>query len=174
MKEPRELSKKIRNFRRYHKLAGIYLLTFILISGLTGLLLTWKKNFSLLQPKTQHGVSSELKDWMSLQELSEIAKSEISNIEIDRMDVRPEDGIVKVLFTEGNWEVQLDGVSGEVLSVGRRHSDWIEKLHDLSIISDGTKLVTMNILGVGLVGMVITGYWLYFGPGKIRKRKGLK
>jgi len=72
------------------------------------------------------------------------------------MNVRPEDGIVKVLFKEGNWEVQLDGVSGEVLSVGRRHSDWIEKLHDLSIISDGTKLVTMNILGVGLIGMVIT------------------
>ena len=174
MKEPRELSRKIRNFRRYHKFAGIYLLTFILISGLTGLLLTWKKNISLLQPKTQHGISSELKNWKSLQDLSEIAKGEISNIEIDRMDVSPEDGIVKVLFKEGNWEVQLDGVSGEVLSVGRRHSDWIEKLHDLSIISDGTKLVTMNILGVGLIVMVITGYWLYFGPGKIRKRKGLK
>jgi uncharacterized iron-regulated membrane protein len=87
------------------------------------------------------------------------------------MDVRPSKGIVKVLFEKGWWEVQVDGATAEVLSIKRRNSDWIEQLHDGSIISDGFKLVSMNVLGIGLLLMIFTGWYLWYGPRKYRRLK---
>jgi uncharacterized iron-regulated membrane protein len=76
-----------------------------------------------------------------------------------------------VQFTRKNWEVQVDPVTLEVLNVARRHSDWIEQLHDLSIISDGVKLVSMNVLGLGLMVLSLSGFWLWYGPVRLRRRK---
>jgi uncharacterized iron-regulated membrane protein len=87
------------------------------------------------------------------------------------MDVRPSKGIAKVLFENGYWEVQIDGTSGKILSISRRHSDWIEHLHDGSIISDWFKLVSMNYLGLGALFLIGTGIWLWYGPKKVRQIK---
>jgi hypothetical protein len=92
-------------------------------------------------------------------------------MEIDRMDVRPDKGMIKVLFKEGYWEVQIDGANGKVLSVAQRHADWIEHIHDGSIISEGFKLIYTNYIGLGLLLLSITGFWLWYGPRKIRKAK---
>ena len=87
------------------------------------------------------------------------------------MDVRPSKGIAKVLFKEGNWEVQIDGTSGEVKSIAKRYSDWIESLHDGSIISDLFKLISMNLLGIGVLFLMGTGIWLWYGPKVVREMK---
>ena len=173
-----KLIKKLRNYRVYHRLLGLGLSVFLLISAVTGLLLGWKKNVDLIQPPTQKGVSKDLSTWMPVADLAVIAESAFrervpgqENNGIDRMDVRPGKGIVKVLFDNGWWEVQVDGTSGEVLSVARRHSDWIEALHDGSIVTDWFKLGMMNILGLGLVIMIVTGLWLWYGPKVVRRVK---
>jgi uncharacterized iron-regulated membrane protein len=168
----------LRSFRVWHRYLGITLLILVLISSLTGILLAWKKNVEILQPSTQKGVSKELSTWKAISELSEIAQSEFikkypeqADNAIDRIDVRPNKGIAKVLFEKGSWEVQIDGTSGEVKSIAKRHADWIEQLHDGSIISDLFKLVSMNILGLGLIIMLITGFWLWYAPKIVRKIK---
>ncbi len=111
-----------------------------------------------------------------MRELADLAETALYDTQpaqldnpIDRIDVRPGKGIAKVLFEKGWWEVQIDGVNGEILSVAKRHSDWIEKLHDGSIVSDFFKLLTMNALGIGLLILMITGLWLWYGPRIYRK-----
>ena len=170
--------KRLRRYRKYHRILGLSLAFFLLISALTGILLALKKNVDVLQPPTQKGQSKELVDWKPISELASIAKEafytqypEKQSNGIDRMDVRPSKGIVKVLFDEGWWEVQVDGSTGEILSIARRHSDWIESLHDGSIISDTFKLISMNYIGWGLLIMIITGVWLWYGPRRIRQLK---
>ena len=141
-------------------------------------MLALKKDVALLQPPTNSGVSNILSDWRPIAELSEIATiylhEQIPNskhISVDKIDVRPSKGMAKVIFDDDSWEVQIDGVSGTILSIGKRHSDWIEKLHDGSIISDGFKLVSMNVLGFGALILIFTGGWLYFGPAIYRRRR---
>nr|WP_262914569.1 PepSY domain-containing protein [Pontibacter vulgaris] len=156
---------------------GLALGVFVLISSMTGIALGWKKNVDLLQPPTQDGSTTDLQKWVPLATMAAISTAaldsaaSIKNNPIDRIEARPEKGMVKVLFLEGSWEVQLDGSTGKVLSVAQRHSDWIEKIHDGSIISDGFKLVSMNVLGLGLVLLSGTGFFLWFYPKKIRKLK---
>ena len=170
--------KSLRNFRNYHKMVGLTIAVLLLISAITGILLALKKEFDVLQPPTQAGESEMLADWKPIGELAAIAEAafyqkypEEKGNSIERMDVRPSKGVVKVLFKKGWWEVQIDGSSGEVKSIAKRHSDWIEALHDGSIISDGFKLISMNFLGLGLLIMIITGLWLWYGPKKVRKIK---
>lgn len=172
------LVKLIRTARRYHRQIGIVLLILVLISALTGLLLAWKKESAYLQPPTTEGASKELADWKPVAELAAIAREALAerypaekDNDIDRMDIRPSKGIVKMLFEKRWWEVQVDGATGEVKSIAKRNSDWIEAIHDGSIISDGFKLVSMNLLGLGLLLLIITGFLLWYGPRRLRSLK---
>lgn len=168
----------LRVSRNWHRTLGLVLAIFLFISAVTGILLGLKKDVDVLQPPTQKGVSKDLATWMSVDELAELAAvgfyeeyPDQKNNAVDRIDVRPSKGIAKVLFKEGNWEVQIDGTTGEVKSVAKRYSDWIESLHDGSIINDLFKLISMNILGIGIVIMIGSGLWLYYGPKKYKQAK---
>lgn len=172
----RRIAKSVRSYRRIHKLLGIVLSVLLLISALTGILLGWKKNVEILQPPTQKGESLELAAYRPINELAEIAALAVDSLNldqsnIDRVEYRPTKGIAKVIFDTGSWEVQVDATSLEVLSVAKRHSDWIEHIHDGSIISETFKLISMNFLGFGLVVLLISGLWLWYGPKRIRKLK---
>jgi len=173
----KKIVKLLRRLRRFHRWIGISLAVFLLISATTGILLSVKKDFDILQPPTQKGESKDLKTWKSLDDLELIAVREVQKIKpnsentIDRLDVRPSKGIVKVLFKEDNLEVQLDGTTGKVLSVAPRWSDWIESLHDGSIISDLFKMISMNVLGWGLIVMIVSGFWLWYGPRRLRRKR---
>lgn len=157
---------------------GVFLAFFIVISALTGVLLAWKKDVNIIQPPTQKGVSKSLETWKPIHELAALATKafhkkypeQIKN-KVDRIDVRPSKGSAKVLFKKGYWEVQIDGTTGEIKSIAQRHSDWIEQLHDGSLIADWFKMLSMNVLGLGLIIMTATGFWLWYGPKKYRHLK---
>ena len=170
--------KSLRKFRVWHRYVGLSIALLLFISAVTGIFLALKKEFDLLQPATQKGISKKLETWKSLDEIATIATQKFHDTYpeqkengIERMDVRPSKGIVKVLYERGYWEVQVDGTSGEVKSIQRRHADWIEQLHDGSIISDWFKIGSMNFLGFAAILMIVSGMWLYFGPKKYRKTK---
>lgn len=171
--------RTLRQTRPLHRYVGVPLTVLILLSSLTGVLLGWKKNSATLQPPTQAGASTDLGQWQSWDAVHDVAVRAMAahpdwpegTPEVDRFDARPGDGIVKVLFTRGAWEVQVDPTTLGVLSVARRHSDWIETIHDLSIVSDLVKLVTMNVLGIGLIVLSFSGLWLWYGPRWVRRQK---
>ena len=176
MSKVKSYVSSLRSFRVWHRYLGILLLLLIIISSVTGVLLAWKKNVDILQPPTQKGESKTLRTFKPIAELSEIALIELikkypeqAGNSVDKLDVRPSKGIVKVLFDEGNWEVQIDGTSGEVKSIAKRHSDWIESLQDGSIVGDFFKLLSMNVLGFGLIIMLVTGFWLWYAPRLVRR-----
>jgi hypothetical protein len=175
----KSISSRTRWNRRIHHVLSISIALLLLLSALTGILLAWKKNSDLIQPASNQGISTNMVDWLSSDKLADRAHLALDSLdipagEIDRMDFRPDKGIVKVLFKRGYWEVQLDCTSGSVLSVQKRYSDLIEKIHDGSIISNAFKLGAMNIFGIGLVILITTGFLLWIGPRKIRKIKSIR
>ncbi len=175
-REVSKISQKVRGYRVWHRYFGISIALLVVISAITGILLAWKKNFDVLQPPTQNGESVNIAIWKSVDELTDASLLAVDSLglkmsNIDRIEYRPTKGIAKVIFDTGSWEVQIDATSLEVLSVAKRHSDWIEHIHDGTIISDTFKLISMNALGIGLLVLVLSGLWLWFGPRKIRKLK---
>lgn len=158
---------------------------FILIAG-TGLLLGWKKHSGgLLLAKSYKGVSTDSKTWLPIDSLQQIAfktlhdsvSADVST-KLDRIDIRPQKGMVKFVFAEHYWGVQLDCSTGRVLHIETRRSDFIENLHDGSYLDsliqlgdEPAKLIYTTVMGVALLVFSITGFYLYYGPKQIRKQK---
>ena len=168
----------LRQFRSVHKYIGVTLGVFLLMTAFTGILLGWKKNVEILQPSTQNGSTGDLRHWKSFDEISRAALRAMDSVgnvgpTLDRMDVRPKDGVVKVQFKDGYWEAQIDAGTGKVLSVAQRHADWIEHIHDGSIVNDVFKLGYTNLVGLGLLTLGLSGFWLWGGPKVIRRWKAL-
>jgi hypothetical protein len=177
-------AKWIRWLRKIHRYTGIFLFAFFLLIGITGLLLGWKKQTGLLPP-TAKGVSSDAANWMSFDSLALIASKYLTDsvspdlsTKLDRIDVRPDKGIAKMLYANHYWEVQMDCTTGRVIQTGERNSDFIEHLHDFSIfdrkIKTGTdviKLFYTSIMGLAVITFSITGFWLWYGPKRMKQYK---
>lgn len=85
--------------------------------------------------------------------------------QIDRMDVRPRDGFVKVrLRDRASTEVTLDLTTGTVLHVGPRGDVFLEKLHSGEALGGQPFVLLSDIAAIALVVMLITGYWLWLFP----------
>ncbi|WP_147676553.1 PepSY domain-containing protein [Algibacter pacificus] len=186
MNKRKKQAKLIRVFRKIHKTAGAYLFILFFIISISGLLLGWKKNsYSVILPKTKTGVSTNLKDWLPLSTLENIAfitlKNTLNNdseIYLKRIDARPEKGVVKFIFDNDYMEIQLDASTGKILSTGIRRSDLLEDIHDGSILdnffqTEGEiiKLIYSTTTGGALLIFTITGFWLWYGPKKMKKNQ---
>ncbi|MBS0011304.1 MAG: PepSY domain-containing protein [Bacteroidales bacterium] len=179
----------VRTSRKIHrKLAVSSFLLFILIS-VTGVLLGWKKHSSdIILPHSFEGTSTNTGEWLSFDSLKTVAFNTLRDsiglglsTELERIDARPSKGMVKFVFLNHYWEVQLDAATAGVLSVAKRRSDFIENIHDGSILDyifktrDGFfKVIYTSILGLLLLSFTITGFWLWYGPRKIKKNKRKK
>jgi uncharacterized iron-regulated membrane protein len=185
-KKRKKQAKLLRIFRKVHRTTGAALFIFFFFISITGLLLGWKKHTGdLMLPETRVGVSTDLKNWIPIDSLHTIARnvlhdsvSSTLSAEVDRIDIRKNNGVVKFIFTDHLWGIQLDGSTGHILHIGERRSDLIENIHDGSILDDylGTtggkiKVLYTTIMGTALLVFTITGFWLWYGPKRMRKSK---
>jgi hypothetical protein len=179
-----KMVKRTREYRKLHRFIGSALVLFFLLIAISGILLGWKKHSGgYILPDTEKGSSLNLTDWKSLDTLATTAQQALHrqdsslNTTIDRMDVRADKGTVKVSFKDNFYEVQIDGATAKVLAINLRKSDIIEQLHDGSLLdtafkSDGWfKLTYTSILGIGLLILSVSGFWLWYNPKRIRKMK---
>jgi uncharacterized iron-regulated membrane protein len=183
MTDIKKQARRIRAFRWLHRKIAILLFVFFLVISVTGLLLGIKKQTGLLAP-TSKGVSSDLATWLSLDSLHRLSAiylrdsvgKELSPT-IDRIDIRPDKGIVKFTFKDHFHGLQLDGSTGALLLVEKRRSDFIEKIHDGSILDkvfgtgESVKVSYTLVMGLSLFMLVLSGMWLWYGPKLIRKRR---
>lgn len=179
-------AKVLRVFRKVHRVTGALLFVFFFIVAITGLFLGWKKNSKgYLLAKSYKGISTDTKNWLPVDSLAIKAVHYLRDsvgadlgTTIDRIDFRPEKGMVKFLFTEHFTALQLDASTGALLHVETRRADFIEKIHDGSIIdhylnisSGSFKLFYTTVMGLALLLFTITGFWLWYGPKRMRAKK---
>lgn len=177
----KEKAKIIRLARKLHRVTGIFLFAFFFVIAVTGLLLGWKKQTGLL-PASATGTSERAHQWLSIDSLEKKAARYLTNIpgeklsaKIDRIDIRPAKGMVKFVYAAHFYELQLDCTTGALLQVARRNSDIIEKIHDASLLDyrlnsgDAIKLFYTTIMGLALILFTVTGFWLWYGPKRMRR-----
>lgn len=159
--------------RILHRWGSIIISLPVLLVIVTGILLLLKKEFAWIQPSTVKGSSQELR--LGFDQILEAAKgvpeAEISSWDdVDRMDVRPGKGLVKVQAVN-SFEIQIDAKTGEVLQTAYRRSDLIESLHDGSFFHDRVKLWIFLPSALILLGLWVTGIYLFVLPHLTRRRR---
>ena len=159
--------------RKLHRWGSLIIALPILVIIGTGILLQLKKQIAWVQPPTQSGTTKELALTFDeiIKKVSTISEAEIFGWgDIDRLDVRPSKGMLKVR-AKNRWEIQMDTKTGEILQVAYRRSDLIEKLHDGSFFHNNVKLFVFLPAALILLGLWITGLYLFFLPYLAKRRK---
>jgi uncharacterized iron-regulated membrane protein len=168
-----KLSKLNRDVHRWASALVALPMVIVIVSGV---ILQLKRESAWIQPTTQVGSSGEL--LLSFDQILEISRlipeAQVKSWnDIDRLDVRPGKGVLKVRC-KNRWEIQLDTKTGEVLRVAYRRSDLIESIHDGSFFHDSFKRRVFLPAGVILLVVWATGIYLFirtFGVHVTKKPK---
>lgn len=169
--------KSFKFFWTTHKWTGIILAAIFAVLAVSGFLLLIKKDYDWIQPPTHEGADGRVVDFISNQELFEIVLDAgdpafQSFDDIDRVDFRPHKRVFKVRSNDYH-EIQVDAVTGEILSQQYRLSDWLETLHDGSLIAGWFHDWVMPVAACGLLFLTFSGLWLWLEP-KYRRAKRRK
>jgi hypothetical protein len=165
---PRRQSRWINRAAFYaHLWIGVIFTVVLLSISITGILLNHKRGLGLM-PDVPNTATALFTNAQPLAELALKARAAggtvIGNTEIDRMDVRPGDGLVKVRFSDpASTEVTLDIYSGKTLHVGRRGDVFLERLHS-GETSGKRGVLLSDAAAVALTLLLISGYWLWLVP----------
>lgn len=148
----------------------------LLVMIASGILLQGKKQWAWVQPAELRGTGSS--PALSLDDILERVKSVPgmdvrSWDDVNRLDVRPGRGVVKVWLDNG-YEVQVDLGTGRVLQVAYRRSDLIESIHDGSFFGgDWTKLGLFLPSGVALLLLWCGGLWMFWVPFWAKRKRAI-
>lgn len=139
----------------------------LLVICATGILLNHKRALGLM-PDVENSGARLLPEALPLHQLAALAGAVVARggepPAVDRMDVRPGDGLVKVRFDDRVvTEVTLDLATGAVLHVGERNDVFLGKLHSGEIFGARGVLVS-DAAAVLLTFLLISGYWLWLYP----------
>ncbi len=162
-----------RSSRKFHRIGAVVSAIPVLIVLVTGIVLQLKKEFSWIQPPTANndGPGLEIAFDDVLAAIRTVPEAGLQSWDdVDRLDVRPAKGIIKVRG-KNRWEVQVSATSGKVLQAAYRRSDFFEELHDGSWFSDSAKLWIFLPAAVILLILWITGAYLWLLPYRVRRAK---
>jgi hypothetical protein len=162
--------------RKLHRWGAIAVALPFLVVIATGLLLQLKKQVPWVQPAEVKGSAATpaLTLALILEIAATVPHTGIKTWEdIDRIDVRPSKGMAKVVGTS-RWEVQLDLATGTVLQTAYRRSDLIESIHDGSFFHPAAKLWLFFPTAVVVLGLWITGIYLWLIPYLSRRRNAVR
>src|SRR5688572_28173821 len=140
----------------------------------SGLFLQMKKQWTYVQPPEQRGTGQTpvigldaiLASTQTVPELGVRGWDDVN-----RLDVRPGKGVVKVWLNNG-YEVQVDLGTGRVLQTAYRRSDLIESIHDGSFFAgDWTKLGLFLPAGLTMLLLWLGGLWMWWVPFIAKRRR---
>ena len=158
-----------------HLWLGVIFTAALIVISATGILLNHKRGLGLM-PDVPHEPTAPFSTALSLDSLASIALRAVAAPgqtpaalrDIDRMDVRPRDGFVKVRMRDAaSTEATVDIATGRVLHIGPRGDAFLEKLHSGEALGDRGILLS-DAAAVVIVITIVTGYWLWVGP-KLRR-----
>lgn len=159
-----------------HLWFGVLFTVVLTVISVSGILLNHKRGLGLM-PDVAHQPRALLHASLSIDSLARIALTTAGTVPglldevghdllqaIDRMDVRPRNGFVKVrLRDRASTEFTVDLSSGHVLHTGKRGDVFLERLHSGETF--GANWVLLSDAGaVALLVTLVSGYWLWLAP----------
>ena len=160
--------------RKVHYWASFIVAVPLLVMIGSGLLLQSKKHWTWVQPVEQRGTGSAPAIGLEgiLESVKQVPEVRVRDWnDVNRLDVRPGRGMVKVWLQNG-WEVQVDLGTGRVLQTAYRRSDLIESIHDGSFFAgDWTKLGLFLPAGLVLLLLWCSGMWMWWVPFIAKRRR---
>ncbi|EAQ96539.2 putative iron-regulated membrane protein [Congregibacter litoralis KT71] len=150
-----------------HLWIGVTVSFLVVMISVTGMMLNHKRTFGFM-PETAFKQAEAFAASLPLPTLAQLAEAavapEVAATGIDRMDVRPDKGIIKVRFNDAKIsEVTLALNDGTLLLAGLRNDSFLEKLHSGDVFGKRGFLLS-DVAGGALVLLFLSGFWVWLYP----------
>lgn len=160
---------------RLHRWLGVAAGLVLMLSAATGLLLLLKKDYPSLQPPLLQREAPP----GALQPLDRVLAAAFAlgapqlrtPADVARIDFRPAAGVHKVIAAQGDVEVQVCAVTLRTSGPAVRRSDWIERLHDGSLLGGWMHDLVMPVVALALLYLGLSGYLMWAWPKWRRRRR---
>jgi len=150
-----------------HLWLGVIVAFLVIIISLTGIMLNHKRALGFM-PGTDARQPGAFAQSLPLPELARRAAAavtpDVATSGIDRMDVRPDKGIIKVRFNDTSiTEVTLALHDGAVLVTGLRNDSFLEQLHSGDAFGKAGYLLS-DLAAAALILLLLSGFWMWLYP----------
>lgn len=158
-------------FRHIHKWFALGASLPLLVMFITGIALSISPKVSFLQPPAVKPANPSLA--LSFEQILVAAKTHPqagiqSWDDVVQIDVRPKSGVIR-LRARNYWEVQIDGLTGQVLAAAPRWKTLFILLHDGSWFASWVKTWIFFPSGMAALVLWISGLAIWLIP-KLKKR----
>lgn len=150
-----------------HLWLGVTISFLVLIISVTGVMLNHKRLLGFI-PETDAVRPQAFASALPLPELAQHAAAavapEVAAAGIDRMDVRPQKGLIKIRFKDSDVsEVTLALDDGTVLLLGQRNDSFLEQVHSGDAFHKHGYLLS-DVAAIALLGLMLSGFWVWLYP----------
>ncbi len=146
-------------------------------------MLGWKSIFSTTIFENKSIVSSkQIKKWLPFDSLEILATNSLNTnaktkfTKADKIELKPSKG--SIIFYYKNFTVQINGETGSTILIEKKYGSLIQDIHDGAIIDEFipnksavSKKIYSSILGLSLLILTISGFYLWFKPKMIKSKK---
>ena len=155
-----------RFWHKWHRVISIFIALPFLLTITTGILLISRSFNPWVQPRDRIESRSELK--ISFAQILESAKTvpeaQVQSWQdISQIEARPANGSIHVR-TKTQWDIQVDGATGQVLTNGYHRLSLLTALHEGAYFG---KIVHFGIflpMALGVLFLLISGVVIYLQP----------
>ena len=171
--------------RQWHSRVSSILFVFFFFIALTGLVLGWKDLFvsNIYTAPQKQEIMKPMRDWLPLDSLQTLAShalnqqvKAVSDLKPTSLNALPEKGIVRFNF-KNLYTVQVNAGTGAVMHIEKKASDVFIKIHDGALLDDlfSTKGVFKttysSLMGLALLFLTFSGFWMRFMPKRSPVKK---
>jgi uncharacterized iron-regulated membrane protein len=179
------MGKSILNTsRRWHRRIASFLFIFFFFIAITGVMLGWKYLFTTtIFDNKKIKAETSLHKWLPLDSLETLASKELYEKtnnkfeQAENIQLRPSKGYINFIFKR-NYSIQVDGASGAPIHIEQKNGSIIQDIHDGAIIggwfnlrSGLSKTVYATIMGLALLFLTVSGFYLWWKPRQVKKSK---
>ena len=166
----------------HRKIASVLFIFFFFIS-ITAVMLAWKSVFTTVIFDNKITASTSLQKWLPLDSLESMAVRSINEKTnnhfkyAENIQLKPAKGYINFSF-KNYFNIQVDGETGNTIHIEQKNGSLIQDIHDGAIV-DGwltnklglSKKIYSSIMGLALLFLTLSGFWMWYKPKKIKQSK---
>ena len=171
-------------FRQWHRKIASVLFIFFFIISITGIMLGWKYLFTkTIFDNKNIKAETALNKWLPLDTLEAMATASINTKtknsfkQAENIQLKPSKGYINFSF-KNNYNIQVDGATGAPIHIEQKNGSFIQDIHDGALVGDWfnlksglTKTIYSTIMGLSLLFLTISGFYLWWKPKQIKQSK---
>lgn len=162
-----------RMMRKYHRWVSIIITLPFVITLVTGIILATRGFNTWVQPeyapvKTNLTVSFD----QILQAAKSVPEAQIQSWkDVSQIDIRPSTGNIRLRAKTTQWELQIDGVTGQVTGKGIRRFSTLVALHEGAYFGPMVRYGIFFPSALGVFFLLVSGVVIFVQPYWVRRKK---